>query len=79
MRRMDTRDRTSVCLPSTQAALLPSKTQVGLHLNPGVKSPKNYGFEISPGGYQRRINKDGMHMLEAILEKRETDKQVSRG
>ena len=42
------------------------------------KSTRKYGFEISPSGYKRRINNEGVSMLEAILEKRETDKQVGR-
>ena len=53
---------------------IPSKRMCSTHS--GVSSPKSYSFEVSPSGYHRRVNKDGMQMLEAILEKRETDKQV---
>ena len=35
-----------------------------------------YGFDVSPSGYKRRVNKDGLSMLEAIVEKQETEKQV---
>ena len=32
-----------------------------------------YGFDVSPSGYKRRVNKDGLSMLEAIVEKQETE------